>query len=126
MQGYLYSWCVDPLDGTKEFIKRNGQFTVNIALLRGTEPVMGVVQIPCEDKVYWAVKGQGAFIRVAGVDTRISAASFDPSTPGLVIVGSASHSTAETEEFVAEYASPVFKQLGSSLKLLMVRACVCA
>jgi 3'-phosphoadenosine 5'-phosphosulfate (PAPS) 3'-phosphatase len=47
-QGYQYSWCVDPLDGTKEFIKRNGQFTVNIALLRGSQPILGVVQVPAQ------------------------------------------------------------------------------
>ena len=45
-KGYQYCWCVDPLDGTKEFIKRNGQFTVNIALLRGDTPILGVVHTP--------------------------------------------------------------------------------
>ena len=48
MQHYQYSFVVDPLDGTKEFIKRNGQFTVNIALLRGSHPIMGVVQVPAQ------------------------------------------------------------------------------
>lgn len=52
-QGYQYSWCVDPLDGTKEFLKRNGQFTVNIALLRGSQPVLGVVHVPAQ------VRGSG-------------------------------------------------------------------
>ena len=63
LQNYQYSWCVDPLDGTKEFIKRNGQFTVNIALLEGDTPVMGVVQIPVTGKVYYAAKGQGSFVQ---------------------------------------------------------------
>ena len=49
LQGYQYSWCVDPLDGTKEFLKRNGQFTVNIALLQGGTPVLGVVAVPVDD-----------------------------------------------------------------------------
>jgi len=48
LQGYQYSWCVDPLDGTKEFLKRNGQFTVNIALLEGSRPVLGVVAVPVD------------------------------------------------------------------------------
>ena len=47
-QGYQYSWCVDPLDGTKEFLKRNGQFTVNIALLEGSRPVLGIVAVPVD------------------------------------------------------------------------------
>jgi 3'(2'), 5'-bisphosphate nucleotidase len=119
-QGYLYSWCVDPLDGTKEFIKRNGQFTVNIALLEGSRPVMGVVQVPVSGKVYWAVKGKGAHVREGGVDRQICCAEFDPSDVGLTLVASASHLTKETEDFVAEYTDPKFKQLGSSLKLLLV------
>lgn len=48
LQGYQYSWCVDPLDGTKEFLKRNGQFTVNIALLEGSRPILGVVAVPVD------------------------------------------------------------------------------
>ena len=60
---YTYSWNIDPLDGTKEFIKRNGQFATNIALIRGQEPVVGVVQIPTTGATYWAVKGKGAYVR---------------------------------------------------------------
>lgn len=48
LQNYQYCWCVDPLDGTKEFLKRNGQFTVNIALLQGAKPVLGVVHVPVQ------------------------------------------------------------------------------
>ena len=53
MQGYEYHWCVDPLDGTKEFLKRNGEFTVNIALVFRGQPVLGVVHVPCTGKTYW-------------------------------------------------------------------------
>jgi 3'(2'),5'-bisphosphate nucleotidase len=113
---------VDPLDGTKEFLKRNGQFTVNIALLEGGTPVLGVVQVPATGKVYWAAKGQGAWAQDGpGAPPRqIHAAAFSPSAPGLTIVGSASHSSPETAAFVADYDSPAFTALGSSLKLLMV------
>ena len=122
MQNYQFSWCIDPLDGTKEFIKRNGQFTVNIALLEGSVPVLGVVQVPATGKVYWAAKGQGAWVREAPGEQprRLNVAPFDKDAEGLVIVGSASHSSAETNEFVAQFRSPTFRQLGSSLKLLMV------
>lgn len=121
-QHYQYSWCVDPLDGTKEFLKRNGQFTVNIALLQGGRPVLGVVQVPATGKAYWAAAGQGAWVRDApgAAPRRIHAAAFDPEAEGLTIVGSASHSSKETEDFVAQYKAPAFRQLGSSLKLLMV------
>lgn len=56
---YNYSWCVDPLDGTKEFLKRNGQFATLIALLKGSEAVLGLVQVPVTGQTYWAVKGRG-------------------------------------------------------------------
>lgn len=120
-QHYQYSWVVDPLDGTKEFLKRNGQFTVNIALLQGTRPVLGVVQVPAQSKVYWAVAGQGAWVREEGGQPRqLHCAEFSHHDEGLVVVASASHLTPETQQFVSQLKGPVFKQLGSSLKLLMV------
>ncbi len=62
---YTHFFCVDPLDGTKEFIKRNGQFTVNIGLCCGSEPVLGIVGIPAIDKpqICYGVKGKGAFVQ---------------------------------------------------------------
>ena len=94
-RGYKYCWCVDPLDGTKEFLKRNGQFTVNIALLRcdpsGGVPVLGIVHTPCTGATHWAVAGRGAYLRADGksADVRLSCAEFSPADTGLVIVGSA-------------------------------------
>lgn len=121
-KSYQYFWCVDPLDGTKEFIKRNGQFTVNIALLRGAVPVLGVVHTPCTDRTHWAAEGRGAYVREAGAsaDVRLHCAEFSDSDEGLVIVGSASHNTPETDSFVSDYKEPKFIALGSSLKLLLV------
>jgi 3'(2'), 5'-bisphosphate nucleotidase len=63
MQKYQYCWIVDPLDGTKEFIKRVPHFTVNIALVKGSTPVMGVVCTPAAQTMHFAVSGQGAFVR---------------------------------------------------------------
>lgn len=120
-KGYQYSWCVDPLDGTKEFIKRNGQFTVNIALLKGSRPVLGVVAVHVDGTIYWAAKGQGAYVQRMGQEAqRMMCSVCDLSQPGLVVVGSASHLTQETQDFVSQLKEPTFKQLGSSLKLLMV------
>lgn len=121
-KGFRYSWCVDPLDGTKEFLKRNGQFTVNIALLEGGAPVLGVVVVPATGKAYWAAKGQGAWCRDApgAAPRRLAAAAFDPAAAGLVVVGSASHNSPATSDFVAALKEPSFRALGSSLKLLLV------
>lgn len=58
---YEYFWLLDPLDGTKEFIKRNGEFTINIALINRTQPVAGFISVPCKGLLYYAVKGKGAY-----------------------------------------------------------------
>lgn len=118
---YQYFWLVDPLDGTKEFLKRNGQFTVNIALCCKDTPVLGVVGVPCQGTIYWAVKGKGAWKRSAGGgQTRISCAEFGLGDPGLKICASASHLDADTEEFISVFNSPELVYVGSSLKFLMV------
>lgn len=121
-KNYKYSWCVDPLDGTKEFIKRNGQFTVNIALIEDDTPILGVVQVPVTGKVYYATRGQGAFVKSGpgAAPERISVKTFSMEDEGLTLVESASHNSPATSEFVSQFASPKFEQLGSSLKLLMV------
>ncbi len=114
-------WLVDPLDGTKEFIKRNGEFTVNIALVSGQEVVMGCVHVPVTGKTYLATKGGGAFVQEAGQAMRqIRVNSFRMSDPGLRVVASRSHNSPEVEAYLAELTDPQTVSMGSSLKLLMV------
>jgi hypothetical protein len=110
-KGYEYAWVVDPLDGTKEFLKRTGEFTVNIALLAGARPVLGVVHAPVSGDTYFAVEGRGAYVKRGGGGSggeggngsgggeasQILAAAFDPAAPGLAIVGSASHASDATK-----------------------------
>lgn len=119
-KGYQYFWCVDPLDGTKEFIKRNGQFTVNIALIQGVKPVMGVVHTPVSGQTHYAVHDQGAFRKSDGGTEPISAAEFSEKDSGLTIIGSRSHRSPLTEAFMSQFDQPQFTLLGSSLKLLMI------
>ncbi len=123
-KGYTYSWNIDPLDGTKEFIKRNGQFATNIALVRGQAPVVGVVQVPCTGDTYWAVKGRGAFVRKPAegdTDRRLECEAFqDRTQKGLTIIVSRRHRSAETEAFIAQYDQPTFVELGSSLKFTKI------
>lgn len=117
-------WLVDPLDGTKEFIKRNGQFTVNIALIEGSRPVAGVVYAPALKLLYHAREGQAA------VKTENGAAPLPLTRPQtapkdrLVIAGSLSHPTPEMDAFVEEqrrkYKQVDFVAMGSSLKICMV------
>jgi 3'(2'), 5'-bisphosphate nucleotidase len=111
-------WVVDPLDGTREFVKRNGEFTVNIALVREHEPVLGVVAAPAQGLLYWGAAGLGAFSRTQGgaqVPIRVSA----PQNP-LRVVGSRSHASAETAGYLATLGPHVMKGIGSSLKFCLV------
>ncbi|KAG1665921.1 hypothetical protein FOA52_004510 [Chlamydomonas sp. UWO 241] len=123
-KGYEYYWLVDPMDGTKEFLKRNGEFTVNIALMYKDHPIMGVVHVPVTGKTYWAVKEKGSWLRTGPVDARkterIRAATFGLQDKGLSIVGSSSHPSQQTAEFMELFDAPNTLQVGSSLKLLMV------
>ncbi len=114
-------WLVDPLDGTKEFIKRNGEFTVNIAFVEGQTVVMGCVHIPVTNTTYVAAKGDGAFVKVGdGELTKIEAATFNMTDPGLRLVVSRSHMSAEVEAYVKQFDAPEMVSMGSSLKLVLV------
>ena len=114
-------WLVDPLDGTKEFIKRNGEFTVNIALIANHKPVLGVVHVPVTNVTYWGAENEGAFKSVDGNTHEIKAAStLDKS---MHVVASRSHAGAETEAFLNnlrnDYKLEVVSK-GSSLKICQV------
>ncbi len=119
-RAYSFYWLVDPLDGTKEFIKRNGEFTVNIALIHQGQPVLGVVFVPCFQEAYWAVKGQGAYLETDGESRRLQAASFGLSDAGLRLVCSRSHLNEATQAFVDQFEAPVLVSQGSSLKFLVL------
>lgn len=114
-------WLVDPLDGTKEFIRRNGEFTVNIALIEAGQPVLGVVLAPALGRLYGGAVGVGAF--VDDERGRRSIRCRVPPTEGITVVASRSHGDAAAlDAFLA--GRKVAKQVsaGSSLKLCLVAA----
>ena len=111
-------WLVDPLDGTKEFIKRNGEFTVNIALIDGHEPVLGVVVAPALARIYAGVVGVGAFRRVDGVTEPISVRR--PAAEPLRVVGSRSHANPDLAALLDALGPHELKPMGSSLKICLV------
>ena len=127
-------WLVDPLDGTREFIKRNGEFTVNIALVKGNQPVMGVVYAPAFDTLYWGIKGQGAWrledaSRVLTDDSDILFSSGTPlpdrPLPEVyTMVGSRSHMNDSTRNHFAQlrvkHRQIEVMPMGSSLKICLV------
>ncbi|HEY3012911.1 MAG TPA: 3'(2'),5'-bisphosphate nucleotidase CysQ [Gemmatimonadales bacterium] len=113
-------WLVDPLDGTKEFIKRRAEFTVNVALIEEGEPVLGVVLAPALDLLYWAVKGGGAWREAkASAPERIYSRAPAPGTP-LTVVESLSHPSSELEEYLQTIPVARRVKAGSSLKFCWV------
>ena len=113
-------WLVDPLDGTKEFIKRRAEFTVNVALIDEGEPVFGVVLAPALDLLYWAVKGGGAWRQERdGAAERIYSSAVPPGTP-LTVVESLSHPSPELEEYLKTIPVARRVKAGSSLKFCWV------
>ncbi len=109
-------WLVDPLDGTKNFIARDGEFTVNIALISGTEPVLGVVHIPVQGVTYSAVKDGGAWKTDDNCEVKISNTSARQGAE-LVCAVSSFHNTPESQTFCDHYGIKHMRKLGSSLKL---------
>ena len=107
-------WVVDPLDGTREFVKRNDEFVINIALVIEHEPVLGLIAIPAQRVVYVGAQGQGAYRRLAD-GTRSAIRVAPPATP-LRVVGSRSHKSPQVTAYLAH--SPAYELLGvgSALK----------
>lgn len=133
-KGWEYLWVVDPLDGTKEFVKRNGEFTVNIALVHKGYPVLGVIYAPVLQTIYFAKEGEGSF-KIEGLDTanvqdaakwmsKAETLSSLELNEEMAAVASRSHMSAETEEYINEvkkkYGDVTITSAGSSLKLCLV------
>jgi len=133
-QNWNYFWMVDPLDGTKEFVKRNGEFTVNIALIHEQQAIMGVIYVPVTDELYLGAQDIGAY-KLTGFSEKINASPLSEllnqttklpkkNNRPFTIVGSRSHMSPETEAFIEEKKQAKGKveilSKGSSLKLCMV------
>ena len=113
-------WLVDPLDGTKEFIKRNGEFTVNIALVEGGRVVAGVVYVPAQEALYYGCRPDGAWkgaqeSAMAPIKVRLADHDY-----GLTVVMSRSHPSPELQSFLQEITVAEAMPVGSSLKLCVV------
>jgi len=113
-------WLVDPLDGTKEFIKRNGEFTVNIALIEKGQPVLGVVYAPVLDVCYYAARGVGAFIKRGDQAAQPIKAIKPIAAEPLKIVASRSHSDERTTALLERLGDHQCISMGSSLKLCLI------
>lgn len=115
-----YFWMLDPLDGTKEFIKKNGEFTVNIALIYRGESILGVVYPPVLNELYWGIKGEGSFKQVKNDIEKLSVSRKPLTESFLKVVASRSHMSSETENYLKKLSEPKIVSKGSSLKFLLV------
>ena len=114
-------WLVDPLDGTKEFVSRNGEFTVNIGLIEDHRPVLGVVYAPVLDRLFFGSMTSGAFCEnTPGNREKIEVRR--PDEDGLVVVASRSHRDAATDDYLAQFTVKELTSAGSSLKFCLVAA----
>lgn len=113
-------FLVDPLDGTREFLDRNGEFTVNIALIENGAPVMGVVLAPAQDRLFAGVVGTNAF-EISNGQRRAIAARAAPKE-GMVAVASRSHPDHKTDEILSMYNVARIVSAGSSLKFCLIAA----
>ena len=117
--GWERFWLVDPLDGTKEFIKKTGQFTVNIALIENGEPTLGVVLAPASDLEYFAARGNGAFKRLGQAEPQpIKIAEADKAK--LRIVASRDHAGPKVAAMLEQLPDAELVSMGSSLKFCLV------
>lgn len=113
-----YYWLVDPLDGTKEFIKKNGEFTVNIALIHQQQAILGVVYAPVLDWLYWGSGEEGAWKQEGKQEPiRLQNSVLQEIT---TIVASRSHLSEETQKFIDQYPGAKTISMGSSLKFMLV------
>ena len=117
---FEYVWLVDPLDGTKEFVKKNGEFTVNIGLAHNGIPVFGIVSIPVTGEIYYGIKDIGSFKLYNNEKNLLKIKSKNYKSENLNIVASKSHINKETEKFISQFDKPNIKNTGSSIKLLWI------
>ena len=114
-------WCVDPIDGTKEFIKKTAQYTVNIALIEDNIPVLGVIHVPALSLTYFADKNNGAFkLTSENIDDkqRITIKPLD--VENIEVVASRDHAGPKVQDMIDKLSNPTTKSMGSSLKFCLV------
>jgi 3'(2'), 5'-bisphosphate nucleotidase len=123
-KNWKYFWLIDPLDGTKEFIKKNGEFTINIALVEDQTPILGVIYVPVKDVFYYAQTGKGSFKIDKGTSAIPIKGREQGSKDKLTVVGSRSHGGETLNSFIeekkSEYKEVELISSGSSLKFCLV------
>jgi 3'(2'), 5'-bisphosphate nucleotidase len=110
-------WCLDPLDGTKEFIKRNDQFTINLSLVENSITVLGFIHVPVTGQTFWAERGGGAFLHSNDIVIQIKA---NKKESDWIAVGSGSHGTEEETGWMKQFPVTDYLKVGSALKFCYI------
>ena len=119
-KNWKHYWLIDPLDGTKEFIKKNGEFTVNIAFMKENKPIIGIVYCPTKKTLYWNHPEKGGFKKKNKTIKLKKRKSVDFNKSNLRIITSRSHMNSKTENFISKLKNPKTISCGSSLKILLL------
>ncbi len=114
-------FLIDPIDGTKEFVKKNGEFTINVGLCFNGIPVFGIVSIPVQQTIFYGMKDIGSFkLYKNSIQTLKIEQNKNLEKEGIRIVASKSHNNQETQDFISQFKNPEILSAGSSIKLLMI------
>lgn len=119
-RNYDYAWIVDPIDGTKEFVKKNGEFTINIGLIFKNTPVFGIVSVPVTGDIYYGIDGVGSYKLSKNNTTQLIVSPKDFNDSNIRITVSNSHLNNKTSEFISKFNNPELVRVGSSIKLLYI------
>ena len=120
-KSFTYCWIIDPLDGTKEFIKKNDEFSINVALCHHQEIILGIVMSPVSNEIAWAIKNQGAFIKKNdGQVQKLKCGPHNFDQKNLRIVTSRSHISDKTRSFIENFEDPILIPKGSSWKFILI------
>lgn len=119
-RGFDRFWIIDPLDGTKEFIGELDEFTIHLALVRGTQVVLGIIYAPVADEVYYAWEGGGSWLERNGEIHRLAGHAVDFGLSQLRILRSRSNLDPQTMEYIGQFDNPRLITLGSGLKFVQL------
>lgn len=119
-KAYKQFFLLDPLDGTKEFIRKNGEFTINLGLIEDGRPVFGAVYIPVDQVAYFGYRGQGSYKLEGKTETPIHSQPFSLGDEGLRVVASRSHLDEETIRIISKLSAPEILPAGSALKFVRI------
>ena len=113
-------WCVDPLDGTKEFINKNGEFAICIALISDHKSVAGFVYEPVKDRLFYALEGEGAWLEEKGNKSELSVKTISANDEQLVFGVSRSHRSDDQQAYINQFKNPAYLSKGSILKMIAI------